>query len=99
MILQLSNSHHLALTMDHCLEFVDLFDTKRNGVITPQEYVNFARFMMILAYLETEEGQDVVVVAEMEASVHQVNELLVMLQQDRGAIHKVVPMLPQEIFD
>mmetsp|Transcript_67218 Transcript_67218/g.105055 ORF Transcript_67218/g.105055 Transcript_67218/m.105055 type:complete len:1078 (-) Transcript_67218:41-3274(-) len=99
LILQLSSAHHMALTTDHVMEFVDLFDTGRNGVITPMEYVNFSRFMMILAYLETEEGQAVKEAADISAGARRVDELLAMLRQDRGAIHKVIPILPEEVFN
>jgi Ca2+-binding EF-hand superfamily protein len=99
LILQLTEAHHLALTFEHVLEFVDLFDTARNGVINPSEYVNFSRFMMILAYLETEEGQLVKECADISAGVRRVDELLTMLQQSRDALHKVIPLLPEDVFN
>jgi hypothetical protein len=41
------------------MHFVDVFDTGRNGVITREEYLNFARFMMIMSFMDTEEGAKV----------------------------------------
>jgi Ca2+-binding EF-hand superfamily protein len=99
LILQLSEGHKLALTYDHVLEFVSIFDTLKNGVLTLGEYVNFARFMVIVAYLESAEGQATSDAALIEKDKQKVEELLNMLQNDRRAIHKVVPLLPAEIFD
>mmetsp|Transcript_55998 Transcript_55998/g.92771 ORF Transcript_55998/g.92771 Transcript_55998/m.92771 type:complete len:1019 (+) Transcript_55998:3-3059(+) len=91
-LISMCEAHPFALTKEQCLKFVDLFDTERNGVITRQEFVAFARFMMILAYLETEQGQ--VALGEQK-----VEELLAMMERDRSSVHKIVPLLPQEVFD
>lgn len=99
LILQLSEGHHLALTYDHVMEFVGLFDTLRNGVITPAEYINFSRFMMILAFLETEEGQAVAQTSDIASSKKRVEDLLQMLEKDRNTIHKIVPLLPAEVYE
>lgn len=98
-VINLADAHLFALTKDQCDRFLKLFDTAKNGVITEGEFINFARFMMILSYLETEEGQAVKENAEIAAGGRRVEELLRMLTADRNAIHKVVPLLPQEVFD
>lgn len=98
-ILHLSKGHHLALEFDHVMEFVNLFDTKKNGVITPSEFVNLSRFMMIIAYLESEEGQFVAEAVDVQQGVRQVDDLIEMMRKNRGAIHKIVPMLPAEVYD
>jgi len=98
-ILQLSQGHQLALTFDHVMEFVELFDTQKNGVITQSEFVTLSRFMMILAFLETEEGRVIAEAADIFQGTTQVDDLLNMLAKDRSAIHKVIPFLPQEVYD
>mmetsp|Transcript_118106 Transcript_118106/g.214795 ORF Transcript_118106/g.214795 Transcript_118106/m.214795 type:complete len:1091 (-) Transcript_118106:62-3334(-) len=98
-VINLADAHLFALTKDQCDRFVNLFDTAQNGVITEGEFINFARFIMILSYLETDEGQTVKEYAEIAAGERRVEELLRMLTADRNAIHKVVPLLPQEVFD
>jgi Ca2+-binding EF-hand superfamily protein len=98
-ILHLSKGHHLALEFDHVMEFVQIFDTKKNGVLTPSEFVNFCRFMIVIGYLESEEGRAVVEAVDVSAGARQVNELLETLEKDRNAIHKVVPLLPAEVYD
>jgi len=99
LILNLSDGHHFAITSDHVLEFVGLFDTMRNGVITPVEFINLARCMMIFAYLETEEGAAIKQEAEVDDSLQRIAELLAMLKNDRNAIHKVIPLLPETIYN
>jgi len=98
-ILSLAEAHHFSLTSEHSRHFVDIFDSERNGVITKGEYVNFVRFMMIMSFMETEEGKRV----EMDKTITQgqeaVEELLLMLEQDRKAVHKVIPLLPQDIYN
>lgn len=98
-VLHLSDSHLFALTEEQCLKFVDLFDTNVDGVLTNNEFINFARFLMILSYLETEEGQVVNENAEINLGVKRVEELLSMLSDDRSSLPKVMGLLPEEIFD
>jgi Ca2+-binding EF-hand superfamily protein len=100
-ILHLSEAHHFCLTQAHCQHFVDLFDTGGNGVITGEEYINFARFMLVMAFLDTDEGW--IMQYDMEVAQRQANKdvesVLRMLEQDRKAVHKVLPLLPGELFD
>jgi Ca2+-binding EF-hand superfamily protein len=99
LILQLSEAHQLALDYDHVLEFVALFDTLKNGVLTLTEFIEFAGFMVIVGYLESADGRVVQEVSEIYKGPRQVDDLLLVLQQDRKTIHKVIPLLPQEVFD
>jgi Ca2+-binding EF-hand superfamily protein len=99
LIVQFVEAHQMSLTQDHVMEFVRIFDTKKNGVITPSEFVDFCRFMTVMAYLETEEGQFANQAADISAGARKVDELLEMLRRDRGAIHKVIHLLPGEIFN
>eukprot|EP00933_Yihiella_yeosuensis_P023864 TRINITY_DN18541_c0_g1_i1.p1 TRINITY_DN18541_c0_g1~~TRINITY_DN18541_c0_g1_i1.p1 ORF type:complete len:681 (-),score=174.89 TRINITY_DN18541_c0_g1_i1:94-2136(-) len=94
----LTEAHSLALTESHCIQFVDIFDVQRNGVITRQEFVQFVRFMMIMAFLETEEGQQVSLEAEVSKGTSMVEGLLRQLEKDRTTIQKVMSLLPEDIF-
>lgn len=94
----LTEAHQLALTEEHCRHFVRIFDVEQEGVITEGEFVNFVRFTMIMAFMETEEGQRVKLDLEIKQGKEAVDMLLQMLEEDRKAIHKVVPLLPQAVF-
>jgi len=111
-ILHLSAAHHYALTEEHCQRFVDIFDTERNGVITKTEFTSLTRFMMVMAFMETsadhnevqdealaQSKRDRMVNARVEESQQAVEELLRMLRADRQAVHKVVPMLPKDVYE
>lgn len=97
-VLQLCEAHPFALTKEQCLRFVDMFDTERNGVIMPAEFINYARFMMIIGYMETEEGQLMSDHADTVVGKRRVQELLKLLEEDRTAIHKVIPLLPPDVY-
>lgn len=98
-ILHLSQAHHYALTEEHAKVFVDIFDVERNGVITSNEFIDFARFMLIMAYLDTEEGHAVDEKAQIVASKNVIGDLLQSLERDWKAIHKVIPLLPPSVFE
>jgi len=103
LILEMTDSHQLSLSQSHVLRFVDIFDVERNGVITKSEFLSFARFIMIMAFLDTPEGKVVlegmdeqVTIAEGESRVE---DLLKLLEADRMVVHKVLPLLPSTIFE
>mmetsp|Transcript_5033 Transcript_5033/g.12967 ORF Transcript_5033/g.12967 Transcript_5033/m.12967 type:complete len:1111 (+) Transcript_5033:61-3393(+) len=99
LIQSMTTAHHLSLTEAHCRHFVEIFDVDQNGVITQAEFVNFARFMMIMAFLDTPEGIAVEVDAEVAKQTESVEELLQMLESDRNAVHKVIPFLPKDVYE
>lgn len=99
LILNLAAAHRCALTMEHARRFVELFDPDHKGALTRREYVEFARFMLIMAYLNTEEGQDCSKHAIREAECGRFEDLLQMLREDRRAIHKVFPVLPMNVAE
>lgn len=88
-----------SITDEQSKRFVELFDIDGSGMISREEFVTFARFMLIMAFLETDEGQVVADNAELALGKRRVEELLVMLEQDRDAVHKAVPLLPKEVFE
>jgi len=98
-LMQLSKAKHFVLTDDHCKHFVEMFDIERNGVLTEAEFINFARFILIMAYMETEEGQWAADTAHLADSERRIENLLKELHNDRAVVHKVVPYMPEEVFE
>ncbi|CAE7225287.1 Ift74 [Symbiodinium sp. CCMP2592] len=94
----LTQAHAFVLTEEHCKKFVDLFDIDRNGIIAKHEFVNFVRYMMIMAFMETPEGQQAKQEVEVDKSSRAVDRLLHQLQRDRDAIIKVMPLLPEAVY-
>lgn len=62
-ILDMANAHHYALDLDQCKRFTDVFDDERTGVISQNEFVNFTRFVMVMSFLQTEDGKQTLMVA------------------------------------
>jgi len=99
LIVDLSAAHPFALTNDQCRRFVTLFDTERNGVIMEHEFIGLVQFMAVVAYLDTQGGQVVAQKADINRGKQMVTTLLSMLVHDRNSISKVIPLLPQEVFE
>lgn len=95
---ELTQAHAFVLTEDHCKRFVDIFDIDRNGVIAKEEFVNFVRYMMIMSFMETPEGQQATIEAKVEESALAVDGLLKQLARDREAIFKVMGLLPEAVY-
>mmetsp|Transcript_118413 Transcript_118413/g.334719 ORF Transcript_118413/g.334719 Transcript_118413/m.334719 type:complete len:1122 (+) Transcript_118413:32-3397(+) len=97
-VMRLSSAHQFATSEEHARQFVSIFDVEKNGVITKAEHLDFVRFMLIMAYLETEAGaliqQDI-----NEMHTQQLNEWLDVVTRDRDAVRKIVPLLPKHVFD
>merc|ERR1719272_748219 len=103
LLLEMTDAHHYALDHDQCERFTAVFDDENTGVISKKEFVNFARFLMVISFLKTEDGQRTLEVAtaiheEVEAT-QAVSDLLDMLTKDRNAIHKIIPLLPPDVYD
>merc|ERR1712048_367222 len=58
-ILDMASVHKLSLDPDQCKRFTSIFDEEGTGVISAQEFVKFARFIMVMSYLQTEDGKRV----------------------------------------
>merc|ERR1719478_985630 len=63
LILEMTDAHHYALDLEQCKRFTAIFDDEKTGVISKKEFLNFARFMMVMSYLRTEDGQKILAVA------------------------------------
>eukprot|EP00929_Paragymnodinium_shiwhaense_P058771 TRINITY_DN29447_c0_g1_i1.p1 TRINITY_DN29447_c0_g1~~TRINITY_DN29447_c0_g1_i1.p1 ORF type:complete len:1085 (-),score=358.65 TRINITY_DN29447_c0_g1_i1:301-3555(-) len=101
LLMLLSEAHQLSLTEKHAKDFLGMFDSERNGVITKAEYVNLARFMLIMSYVNTEAGltSSAFPLQNAEGSDASVEEFLKMIEQDRQVVAKVVPLLPSHVFN
>jgi len=44
-VIELSAQNPNAVTLDHCLRLVDIFDTARNGVLNRDEFFDFVKFV------------------------------------------------------
>mmetsp|Transcript_98061 Transcript_98061/g.211448 ORF Transcript_98061/g.211448 Transcript_98061/m.211448 type:complete len:1157 (-) Transcript_98061:40-3510(-) len=100
---EMTRAHKLSFTEDHCRHFIDIFDAERTGTISEADFVNFSRFMIIMAFMETDEGIEVEIDAEVAKQVSDerssVETLLEMLEADRNGVKKVIPLLPKHIYD
>jgi hypothetical protein len=56
-IADMTDAHIHALDQTQCARFVAIFDEAKTGVISKQEFVNFARFLMVMSFLQTNDGQ------------------------------------------
>jgi Ca2+-binding EF-hand superfamily protein len=101
-VIDICQVHPVALTKEQCLKFVDFFDTEGTGVISRAEFIDFVQFMVIMSYLEDEDMKALAAADNMSttsAGEKKVEELLYMLEHDRDAVHKIVPLLPEKVFD
>merc|ERR1719478_2134966 len=63
LILEMTDAHHYALDLEQCKQFTAIFDDAKTGVISQKEFVNFARFLMVMSYLGTEDGKKTLAIA------------------------------------
>jgi Ca2+-binding EF-hand superfamily protein len=98
-VLVAAEARNYTMTEDHARQFVEIFDIKQNGVITKAEFVNLARFMLVMSFFETADGaiskqnfRDV-----QESKV--IEDYLEMMEKDRKAIHKIISLLPAPVYD
>merc|ERR1719316_2021961 len=52
LVVDLSQEHPLAVTIDHCRYLTVIFDEDGNGVISRDEFVNLVRFIFIVQWLQ-----------------------------------------------
>jgi len=74
-----------------------------SDAITQKEYIELVRFTLVVAYLETDNGQTVADNAEILLGEKRIEELLHMLERDKHTLRKVIlkiqPLLPRELFE
>jgi len=62
-VLEMAGTHQYALDLEQCQRFTAIFDDEKTGVISKLEFVNFARFLMIMSFLTTDDGKQVLQIA------------------------------------
>jgi len=94
-VAELSSAQPGAVDMECCRRFAAIFDRRGDGVIHEDEFLDFSRFLCIMSFLHSEEGQALASegLQVMEGSMR-IEELLAVLQNDARALQKVLPYLP-----
>merc|ERR1719387_2090126 len=87
---ELSEAHPFSINAEQCIEFTSIFDTDRNGVISREEFVDYARFMIIMAFLSSPEGARVNVIVQGSKEAH---ALLRDIESDKSKIKEILPLL------
>jgi Ca2+-binding EF-hand superfamily protein len=96
----LSDAHPYAIDTEHCRQFTAIFDVHGDGVIRKDEFVDFARFLVIMSYMHSEEGQAQVSDGlKIMEGAGQIEDLIRSLERDRHQLRKVIPYLPDELRD
>jgi len=94
-ILALSSSHPRSIDRDHCARFTSIYDRDGNGVISLDEFLNYARFVILAAYIqETDQSDNARLTADMEVGVRKTEDLIETLKQGRAQLANVIPRLP-----
>merc|ERR1712176_1643878 len=93
-VIELSSAHPYSVTQDQCKRFTKIFDLHGDGVLRPDEFLDFARFLCIMSYLHTEKGQAACSQAlKIMDDSKRVDELIDQMRKDRKQMNKVIPYL------
>lgn len=57
-ILAMSSAHRVSLDLEQCRRFAAIFGASKEGGINKEEFGNFVRFLVIMSYLGTQDGQE-----------------------------------------
>eukprot|EP00931_Biecheleriopsis_adriatica_P089730 TRINITY_DN63817_c0_g1_i1.p1 TRINITY_DN63817_c0_g1~~TRINITY_DN63817_c0_g1_i1.p1 ORF type:complete len:1120 (+),score=314.25 TRINITY_DN63817_c0_g1_i1:110-3469(+) len=95
-IVDLSSAHPYAVSLDQCERFTRIFDLRGDGKLHQDEFLDFVRFLCVMSYLHSEGGKAAAqeALAVLEDS-KRIEDLIEAMTQNREAMHKVVPYLPQ----
>ncbi|CAE8611186.1 unnamed protein product [Polarella glacialis] len=97
-LVALGLAERLNVTIEQCVRFRD-FIAPEDSMIQRAEVVSCCQFMLALAYLDTREGQVAADNACIVLGERRVEELLVMLEQDKHAVTKTELLLPGDVAD
>jgi len=91
-------AHPYSVDTEECQRFVQIFDSRGDGVIHEDEFLEFARFLCVMSFLHSPEGK--IQVEEgmqvLEDSM-KIDSLIGMLQTNRRNLHKVIAYLPDSL--
>jgi len=98
LIIELSQAHPYSIDLAQCERFTAIFDLRGDGVIRIDEFLDFARFLSIMSYMDSEQGrQEFAEGMQIMDDSKQIEDLITMLESDRQQIRMVIPYLPQEL--
>jgi len=98
LIIELSQAHPYSIDIAQCERFTAIFDLRGDGVIRIDEFLDFARFLSIMSYMDSEEGRhEFAEGMQIMEDSKQIEDLITMLESDRQQIRMVIPYLPQEL--
>jgi Ca2+-binding EF-hand superfamily protein len=96
----MSEAHPYAVTIQQCERFTAIFDIKGDGVIRKDEFVDFARFMCIMMFLNSDEGKkEFIDCYKIMEDSKEIEDLIKMLERDWHDMRKAIPYLPEELRD
>jgi len=98
--------HHFAVTHDHSQRLLTVFDTDGNGVLSPSEWLDFAKYVAAYSLLEAQQAE-----ADQEYALEEAKEdstdpgflgegpsveaILQVLREDRMQLYHDLPTLPK----
>jgi len=97
LIIQLSEGKQHSVTTEQAEQFTAMFDDNNDGVINQGEFCSLLQFCMVAFFLESSEGQDLVLEVKQEET--RFDEFLLMLEENRDRLEDVIPYLPQWLTD
>ena len=88
-----------AITMEHCVQFTDIFDADGNGSISINEFYVFNQFVALLSFIEAQspEGAAADEAALQEARQNEISMLIEDIKADKGAIEANLNKLPESV--
>eukprot|EP00746_Dinoflagellata_sp_MGD_P162294 gnl/MRDRNA2_/MRDRNA2_89788_c0_seq1.p1 gnl/MRDRNA2_/MRDRNA2_89788_c0~~gnl/MRDRNA2_/MRDRNA2_89788_c0_seq1.p1 ORF type:complete len:1450 (+),score=368.34 gnl/MRDRNA2_/MRDRNA2_89788_c0_seq1:99-4448(+) len=87
LVVELVAGRPVAVSSDHCMKFIEIFDDDNSGGLDRSEFADFMRFVCLMQWLEAEDAarRQQQQVEEDELRVHQ---LLDMIEVDAAAVKK-----------
>jgi len=95
LVAELSLAHPSAVDGDACQRFIRIFDTKRDGMMDSEEFLELSRFLCIMSFLHTEDGRNTV-----HGGIHlmdnsfKVDDLRAMLRMDPRTLQQALECMP-----
>lgn len=93
MVRNMADAHSMALDLDQCKRFASIFDDNGDGLIELDEFVTFSRFMIVMAFLHSQEGQLTLSIAMEPDAVAQMNGM----GASSGDVPPGTPQMPMEM--
>lgn len=96
-IVEMTSAQPFAVSEAQCLRFTQIFDHSGDGLLSPDEFLDFARFLSVLSYLQSDEGKaacrEALTVMD---DAKKIEDLINELKTDKQKLAQVMPYLPSE---